>query len=276
MVVNRRISLYVGAALVILVPAVIAVVALSGDDAEPDGDLDVRPLEAILDSEIVFTWDPGSGTGRLTLDTSVPVACSVVYGTDESFGLIATDDDMAGAAHTDHEPTLRGLEPDTRYVYRVQGTAADGTVYASEVMTFTTGPGTDASAGPDSNLALDATIAEVSSEFSGSFAAANAIDGDGSTEWSSAGDGDDAYIVIDLGSQHAVSGIGFRTREMSDGSSITTSFTVTVDGTETHGPFESGPGLAVAHVAFTGRLIRIDVETSTGGNTGAVEIEIYP
>jgi hypothetical protein len=271
---NRRTLLYVAAVLVVLAPITIALVLLTGDEDGSAADVQIRSLDEILASEIVFEWDPATGTGRLALDTSVPVACSVVYGTDESFGLIATDDDMAGAAHTDHSPTLRGLEPDTEYLYRVQGTAADGTVYAGPVMRFTTGASPEAA--PGGNLALRGTIADVSSEFSAAFAAGNAIDGDGSTEWSSAGDGDDAYIVIDLGSEQAVSGIGFRTREMTDGSSITTSFTVTVDGTETFGPFEAGPGLATADASFTGRLIRIDVDSSTGGNTGAVEIEIYP
>jgi hypothetical protein len=273
---NRRPLLYVAAVLVVLAPIVIALVLLSGDDDNAFADdLDVHPLDEILASDIVFEWDPAAGTGRLLLDTSVPVACSVVYGTDESFGLIATDDDMAGAAHTDHGPTLRGLEPDTEYTYRVQGTAADGTFYASPVMRFSTGAAPEAG-GSDGNLALDATIADVSSEFSPAFAASNAIDGDGATEWSSAGDGDDAYIIIDLGAEKSVSGVGFRTRQMSDGSSVTTGFTVTVDGGDTYGPFDAGPGLATADVAFTGRLVRIDVDTSTGGNTGAVEIEIYP
>ena len=62
---------------------------------------------------------------------------------------------------------------------------------------------------------------------------------------------------------------------MSDGTSITTSFTVSVDGGSLLGPFDAGVGLAVGEFAATGRVVRIDVETSTGGNTGAVEIEIY-
>jgi len=40
------------------------------------------------------------------------VACSVVYGTDDSFGLIAVDSDMDGGAHADHhplQPAGRGL-----------------------------------------------------------------------------------------------------------------------------------------------------------------------
>jgi hypothetical protein len=62
---------------------------------------------------------------------------------------------------------------------------------------------------------------------------------------------------------------------MTDGTSITLSFTVTVDGVTTYGPFEAGPGLAVALVEFSGYELRFDVETSTGGNTGAIEVEVY-
>ena len=70
-------------------------------------------------------------------------------------------------------------------------------------------------------------------------------------------------------------GVGFQTREMSDGTSVTLSFTVTDANGTVYGPFEAGPGLAIARADFVGRVVRIDVETSTGGNTGAVEIEVY-
>jgi len=158
-------------------------------------------------------------------------------------------------------------------LYRTQGVAADGTIYVGEVEQFTT-PAGDAAAAR-SNLALDAADVETSSDFSASFAGTNAIDGSLSTEWSSRGDGDDAYIVIDLGVPMEITGIGFRTREMSDGTSITNSYTVSVDGGEALGPFEAGIGLVVSDFTATGRAFRIDMNTTTGGNTGAVEIEIY-
>lgn len=125
------------------------------------------------------------------------------------------------------------------------------------------------------NLALEAVVLETSSDFSDTFQGANAIDGLIATEWSSRGDGDDAYIVIDLGEEMDVTGIGFRTREMTDGSSITNTFTVTIDDGEVLGPFDAGVGLAVNDFTASGRIFRIDMESTTGGNTGAVEIEIY-
>jgi len=126
-----------------------------------------------------------------------------------------------------------------------------------------------------SNLSLDASVVETSSDFNSSFAGANAIDGSLSTEWSSLGDGDDAFIVIDLGAPMEVSGLGFRTREMSDGTAITNTYTVSVDNGEVLGPFNAGFGLVVTDFVVTGQVFRVEMAETTGGNTGAVEIEIY-
>jgi hypothetical protein len=58
---------------------------------------------------------------------------------------------------------------------------------------------------------------------------------------------------------------------MSDGTATTETYTVTVDDTDTYGPFPVGR----AEVNFTGRIVRFDVDTSSGGNTGATEIEVF-
>ena len=128
---------------------------------------------------------------------------------------------------------------------------------------------------PAPNVAFLAQVTGSSSEYSDAYAASNAIDGDLATEWSTAGDGDDAFIVLQFGDNMIVEGVGFRTREMTDGTSITLTFTVTVDGGKTYGPFEAGPGLAVGLAEFSGYELRFDVESSTGGNTGAIEVEVY-
>lgn len=237
--------------------------------AAPDG---VRDFTEILAGDVVVESDPSGTAAVLRLDTTIDVVCAVTFGPDNTFGGIATDDDMAGGAHRNHHPVMVPLEPGTTYFYRLSGVAADGTLYRSDTREFTT-PGVGVAA--RTNVALGATIADVSSEYSDTFQEGNAIDGSLATEWSSRGDGDDAFITIDLGAPTPVSGVGFRTREMSDGTSITTSFTVTVDDGETYGPFPSGPGLSVADLQVTGQVFRFDVATSTGGNTGAVEIEIY-
>jgi hypothetical protein len=229
---------------------------------------EIRDFEEITASEVVITPDPSGRAATLAVETTVDAACSVVYGTDDSFGQIAVDSDMDGGAHSDHSPVLGGLEPGTTYLYRLQGTATDGTIYVSEVMTFET---PQALQGP-ANLALDATIAGVSSEWSDAFAAENALDGDPSTEWSSQGDGDDAWIEIDLGAPQAIGDIVFRTRSMSDGSATTASYTVTADGIE-YGPFAADePFSELGDAGISAQVLRFDIDTSTGGNTGAIDI----
>lgn len=229
---------------------------------------DVRDFEEIIASEVVITPDPSGRAAVLQVETTIDAACSVVYGTDESFGLIAVDSDMDGGAHSDHSPVLGGLEPATTYVYRLQGTATDGTIYASEVMTFETPAAPDAPV----NLALDATVTAVSSEWSEAFAAENAFDGDPTTEWSSKGDGDEAWVEIDLGSPQAIGEVVFQTRSMSDGSATTTTYRLTADGVE-YGAFPADePVGGLLELGLKAQVLRFDVDTSTGGNTGAVEI----
>ena len=230
----------------------------------------VLDIAEIQTGEIVVEPAPDGRSAVLLVDTSVDAACAVVYGTDpDDLAFLATDDDMAGGGHQNHSPLLGGLEPDTQYFYRLQGTAQGGDLFASDLLSFRT-PAADPNAA--ANLAVGATVTDVSSEFSAAFAATNAVDGNAATEWSSRGDGDEAYIVIDLGRVVDGTGIAFRTRSMGDGTATTETFAVTVDGGAELGPF---PADEVADVSFTGQVLRFDVETSTGGNTGAVEIEVY-
>ena len=237
-----------------------------------DDTANIEPIGAILDSDIDIAVDPAGTTATLAVDTTIPVACAVIYGTDDTYGSIAVDNDMQGGAHHTHGPLLTGLQPDTEYQYILQGSDAAGTIYRSDPMTFTTPPATDNAFG--TNIAPTGTITDVSSEFSDTFAAANAIDGDLGTEWSTASDGDGAYIEIDLGRPRAIAAIAFRTRQMTDGTAITNTFTITIDDQQ-HGPYPTGTEPAVFDEPVTGQSIRVDADTTTGGNTGAIEIEIY-
>ena len=157
----------------------------------------------------------------------------------------------------------------------MQGSGADGNLYRSELGSFRTPPADDTAGAPGDNVALGAEVVDVSSEFSDGFRADRALDGDLSTEWSSDGDGDDASITIDLGRPVGVVGMTLRSRSMSDGSSVVQSFTVTVDDGRTYGPFEAGPSIVVNEVEFTGQVLRIEADRTSGGNTGAAEIEVY-
>lgn len=179
---------------------------------------------------------------------------------------------MQGGVHDNHGPLLTGLEPDTEYQYILQGSDAAGTIYRSDPMTFTTPPATDNAFG--TNIAPNGTITDVSSEFSDAFTATNAIDGDLGTEWSTDGDGDNAYIEIDLGQPQPITAIAFRTRQMTDGTAITDTFTVTIDD-QTLGPYATGTEPAVLDQPITAQIIRVDADQTTDGNTGATEVEIH-
>ena len=232
---------------------------------DPDAVVDFTAIQA---TDIALVLDPGGTSATVTVSTTIDAACAVVFGEDETFGRLATDPGMGGSAHRDHHVVLGGLRPGTTYVYRFQGSAVDGRLYRSQLFTFTTP--TPSASGPV-DLAVGAGIVAVSSEYSPAFAAANAVDGDRSTEWSSAGDGDAAFITIDLGRLVDVSGVAFQTRQMSDGSAVTRTFSVTADGT-TLGPF---PANETVPVTVSAQVLRFDVATSTGGNTGATEIEVF-
>ncbi len=249
--------------------ALLGLVAAACGDAGGDA-ADVRPFEDIATSDVTFEFNGPATVARLFVTTGVDVVCAVAYGETEELGLIATDDDMAGGAHDDHSPRMPGLQPQTEYFFRLQGVDANGTLYRSELMTFTTPEALEAAG---INVAPNRASVASSSEFSEAFAAENAVDGDFGTEWSSAGDGDDAYLEVDLGEPTEVVGVHYHTRQMTDGTAIAESFTIKVDGGEPLGPFpvDGQP----TEVAFTGRVLRFDVEQSTGGNTGAVEIEVF-
>lgn len=260
--------------LLILVLGLLAA-ACGGNAAETE----VRPFSEVQDSEFSFEADPTNlSRGIFRVTTTEPMICAIVWGEDESLGNFNNSLNMAGTGIVQHDVFLPNAEPGVEYSFVVQGTTADGTLYRSEPATFTIPATAD---GPDNedtrpNLAEGAAVVDFSSEFSSGFAAANAVDGDGATEWSSDGDGDDASITINLGESAEVTGFAFLTRSMTDGTAITETYTVTVDSDETFGPFEAGTPAdrSIADVDVTGQVFRFDVETSTGGNTGAVEVQV--
>ncbi len=142
----------------------------------------------------------------------------------------------------------------------------------------------DADAAGERNLAAaaeGARISGVSSNFGGGtndavWGAASAIDGDASTQWSSDGDGNDAWIEIELPVRTRVRRIGFWTRTMQASAQIRT-FQIVTDEGETVGPFTLRGPAAIEYfdTDFTATRFRFEAVGSSGGNTGAVEVEVY-
>jgi len=266
--------------------AVSVLLAACGGDA--DDASSVRPFSEVQANEFAFENDatfPDRGIFRVT--TTEAMICAIVWGETEALGSFNNSLDMNGTGIVEHNVFLPGAEAGGTYFYRVQGSTADGTLYQCDLATFTLPAATSASSatasGSDAARELGrlltslASVAEVSSEFSSSWSGANAMDGTLSTEWSSAGDGDDAFITLDLGEMREVAGVEFVTRAMADGSAITRSYYVVVDGGERHGPFPAATAAesALQLFATSGRLFRFEVAESTGGNTGAIEVRLY-
>ena len=274
------------ALIVVMISIFIGVMVMAQDDAGQtitvsDNPVQILPLSAVTESE-VQVLDITDTTARVNFVGTIPLACYLVYGIDESFGFVTNDPDMAQAAIVDHNPVLLDLEPDTEYVFRMQGIGEDGVFYVSELYSFRTLPASDS--GTANLLAPEngAEVLEVSSTFGnqpndGRWGILNAFDGNSATEWSSNGDGDDAYFVVALNASYRIDTIEYATRAMNDGTSITESFTITIDTGETFGPFEveEFSNLSTFEVDFVTSTFRFDVERSTGGNTGIIDIAVY-
>ncbi len=275
--------------LIVLAFVAVLIVSVMTIYAQEDGgtvmvsghEVEVAPLSLVTETE-PQVLDVTDTTARVNFVGTVPLACYLVYGETEEFGFITNDPDMAAPAIIEHNPILLGLEPDTEYVFRMQGIGEDGIIYVSEVYTFRTLPVSNES---NANLLAPengTTVMEVSSNFGGQpndgrWGIDNAFDSNPATEWSSDGDGDDAYFVADLGGIYQIDTIEYWTRQMTNGTAITESFTVTADNGEIYGPFElSGTDQSYAfEVDFVTSTLRFDVETSTGGNTGVIDVAAY-
>ena len=218
----------------------------------------------------------------LRFQSSIPLACSVVFGETPSFGSIAVDPDMNGGAHSDHHPLLSGLKPSTTYHFRVQGVFADGRMFVGETQTFRTAAAPANDRMNLASLAAGAQVTDVSSNWSnqdndGSWGANNAIDGQRGSAWSSNGDGEVRSLLSRF--PNAPQSVRSRvwTRSMTDGTAQTFKFTLTTDDGRTVGPFEL-PDAAKPYrfsVDLEAKSLRLDVVESSGGNTGLIEFAAY-
>ncbi len=273
-----------------LILALALVAAACGDD-DVDGDAAsgqgasnaLLPFELIQDSEFTFDVDAFDTTrGLFHVTTTEPTICSITWGETTELGNINNSLTMNGTGIIQHDVPLPGAEPGKTYHFTVQGSTADGRVFQSEMGTFIL-PEVEAAAEPapemavhGENLAEGSSIVVVSSEFSAAWSADNAIDGDMSTEWATASDGTDGFIELDLGAEFEIAGFEFITRSMTDGTAITSEYTVSVDGS-VFGPFPAGNPADPRFAAATavGRIVRFEITDSSGGNTGAIEVKVF-
>lgn len=234
----------------------------------PGGIVEGPDIESITDSSAV-----------ISLKTAAAAFCQVNYGITPAYGVMRRMN-MAGAM-TDHRILLPGLQPETVYHVRLTAVDAQARIYQSGDLTFTTVKATGRRPEGQNVAALSggAKVVGVSSNYGGgdltsTFGGNNAIDGNPSTEWSSNGDGDKAWIEIELARPSHLSTIGFWTRTMGTSAQIQ-QFEVVADGQTRLGPFTLGDagGVHYFRVQLTARRLRFNVLKSTGGNTGAIEIE---
>jgi hypothetical protein len=231
---------------------------------EPSMEFLDRRVEAITDS-----------SARIRFETSRAASCAVEFGRSPDLLDGYAEDptmDVDNPYSIDHDVPLFGLAPDTTYHWRAVVVDPGGRAYTSDVLAFDTLMTEDLRA----NVATLATVAGVSSNFGGAandatWGADAAIDGDPSTEWASNGDGDDAWIEVEWEEPVTLSAVRVWTREMADGTSVVTSFTLS-DGAATWGPFpldgHDAPTTVELESAITVEALRFEVEASTGGNTG--------
>lgn len=273
--------------LILLLSALIFLTAAcsnSSDTAQSSfaDDIVFKSIDEIISQPLEVTNFASDGSASLPIQTSVPVACTIVYGPTPEFGSLSLDQDMAGGTHSDHNPLLSSLDPETEYFFRVQGVDDDGTIYLSDVMTFST-PALEES--ETTNLLspdLGAEILGFSSAFGGAgqddrWGAGSALDDNPNTEWSSAGDGNSAWIEVELASRALIESIAFHSRSMSDGSAVANRFTVTTGEGEEYGPYDvpDAENAYTFETVIEAKIVRFTLMDTTGGNTGAVDIAAY-
>ena len=247
--------------------------------------------EILVTGPILDSITPSSASLRVV--TSVDIICSWPHGPTTNYGQVATHADMGmgegghpAVGHKIHNPVLLNLQPDIVYHYRFVGVGPDGRVYRSKDHTFQTSPVETTGLQPQSgaNLALltnGARVAGASSTFGGgdddsTWGANRAFDGDPTTQWSSDADGDNAWIELELPTNTEVTSLGFWTRTMGTSAQIF-SFRVVTDQGEVYGPFKLDDAATVHYFTsgLTAKRLRFEADDTNGGNTGAVEIEVY-
>lgn len=241
----------------------------------------IRPLEDVTDSAAQIL-DITSDSARLDFVGKVPLACTVVFGTTTDFGSAVVDTTMNGGAIVEHNPLMLNLQPDTDYYYRLQGSGEDGTLYVGQIGTFHTAAKSEAATQNLLSPDTGAQIVGVSSNFGnqandGTWGILHAFDNNPNTAWATNGDGDKAWFEVKLGKPSHISRIEFWSRVMSDKSSEVFEFTVTTETGDVYGPYKVDDATKSYSfdVDFNASTLRFDMVSSSGGNTGALEVAVY-
>lgn len=270
-----------------LLPLSCALVACGGGSSTSSD----RPLQDAVEFIDVRAQDLGATSATIRFNTSVATTCEVEYGlAADALGQVATDPMMGGDYVVEHEVTLAGLTPGTTHYYRARGTTPAGETYWSAVHEFATLEVPEIGDAGLVNYALSAqgaSIRAVSSNFAGAandetWGAAFAVDGELATEWATDGDGDDAALAVDFSAAREISRFVFRSRKMPDGTSIIASVRLVFETAADEvvmGPFATPDPEQIytfdfpAAVVATG--VRFTTVATTGGNTGAKEIQFW-
>ncbi|WP_314003803.1 discoidin domain-containing protein [uncultured Paenibacillus sp.] len=256
----------------------------------------VSPSRAGVDeldvSGIDFSFKNGNTIVNFT--TEQPGFCQVLLGTESGKYDFVAVESMPEGPHTEHYNVVENLKPGTNYFYRVMLGRTDGSFSQSKEGSFQTpqnqgndtGENQAADTPPGTNIALSQNggrIVGVSSNYGGAandqnWGAQMAIDGDPATEWSSDGNGNNAWIEIGFDKTYQVTAVGFWTRTMGTSAEIKKLRVLSADGTEL-GTFDlQGPDKMqyfTLDTPATTESLRFEAAESSGGNTGAVEIEVF-
>lgn len=279
----------------------LAVLSLTLWTACGEGDGSVGPAR---EGSVEFTDLRAEGitatSAMVRFNTSRLTTCEAQYGVVESaLDGVSTDIMMGAPMALEHNVSLEGLVPGTTYFYRARATDGEGDTFLSDLRQLTTLsldeiPEAGSLVDPAGlvnlgALAQGSNVVAVSSNFGGGtmasvWGANSAFDGDMASEWASNGDGDNAFIEVDFGRERTIARFAFRSRKMADGSSIITSLRLLIStgGASTalvKGPFETPDPDQTYLFDFaapvTARRIRLEALTTTGGNTGAKEIQFF-
>jgi len=221
-------------------------------------------------------------------ETSEPTTCEAIFGTNpETLDNTAIDPDMEeGELAVEHVIPLEDLKGDQKYYWRGKITDAEGNTYVSELNEFSTlTAGSTMVTTNFASIAEGTTVIDVSSNFGNAdndatWGIENALDGMMATEWSSNGDGDDAWVMLNFGRMRTLKQFKYRSRKMSNDTSIVQSVQLVLDDGQTVlGPFMT-PDPDQSYTfdldpPISTDSIRVEAVKTTGGNTGAKEIQFF-